>query len=175
MSSLTADTLLAPNDKQDVVLMLRLLYAIASLPPAVLSDPPLVQSSRHSLRLLGRFYWHLLNAYLDVSLSLHQQLVHLSAAAHLMLALYNLDKGGFVPVQTYFDMMCMIKNAYFCVAKVQCDNPEGFFYLILLGTDSLEKVFEHCTKYLFRPNEFYRYLEKSEAWLAMTPMLISSN
>ena len=136
MSSLMADTLLAPNDKQDV-LMLRLLYAIAFLPSATLSSPPLVQSSRHSLRLLGRFYWHLLNAYLDVSLSLHQQLVHLSAAAHLMLALYNLDKGGFVPVQTYFNMMCMIKNAYFCVAKVECDNPEGFFYLILLGTDGL--------------------------------------
>jgi len=148
MSSLTADTLLAPNDRQDVVLMLRLLYAIASLPLPVPSDPPLVQSSRRSLRLLGRFYWHLINAYLDISLSLHQQLVHLSAAAHLMLALYNLDKGGFVPVQTYFDTMCMIKNAYFCVAKVQCDNPGGSFYLILLGTDGLEKVFEGSIEYL---------------------------
>ncbi|KIM34748.1 hypothetical protein M413DRAFT_33053 [Hebeloma cylindrosporum] len=144
MSSLTVDTLLAPNDKQDVVLMLRLLYAIASLTPAAPSDPPLVQSSRHSLCLLGQFYWHLLNAYLDISLSLHQQLMHLSAAAHLMLTLYNLDKGGFIPVQTYFDTMRMIKNAYFCIAKVQCDNPEGFFYLILLGTDGLEKVFDHC-------------------------------
>ena len=71
--------------------------------------------------------------------------------------------------------MCMIKNAYFCVAKVQCDNPEGFFYLILLGTDGLEKVFECYTKYLYQPNGFYRYLGKSEAWLVMTPILISFN
>jgi hypothetical protein len=65
-----------------------------------------------------------------------------------MLALYNLDKGGFIPIQTYFDMMCMTKNAYFCIAKVQGDNPGGSFYLILLGTDGLEKVFEVLFEYL---------------------------
>jgi hypothetical protein len=96
---------------------------------------------RAFLRLLGRLYSSLLNAYLDTSLSLHQQLVHLSCAAHLVLALYNRDKGDFIPVQSYFDLMSMIKNAYFCLAKAQVDNPNGKFFLILLGTDGLEKIF----------------------------------
>ena len=40
----------------------------------------------------------------------------------------------------------MIKNVYFCVAKVQVDNPDGSFWIILLGTNSLEKVFgKVCT------------------------------
>jgi hypothetical protein len=37
--------------------------------------------------------------------------------------------------------MAMIKNAYFCVAKTQQDDPNGKFWIILLGTDGLEKVF----------------------------------
>lgn len=37
--------------------------------------------------------------------------------------------------------MTMIKNVYFCVAKVQVDNPDGSFWITLLRTESLEKVF----------------------------------
>ena len=37
--------------------------------------------------------------------------------------------------------MSMIKNVYFCVAKTQIDNPTAQFWIILLGTDGLEKVF----------------------------------
>jgi hypothetical protein len=135
------DALLTPNDKQDVTLMLRLLVAISNVPPAKPTDQPTVQATRRVLRLLGRLYFYLLNAYLDVNLSLHTQLVYLSAAAHIILALYSRDKGDFIPVQTYFDVMSMIKNIYFCVAKMQRDNPNGVFYIILLGTDGLEKIF----------------------------------
>ncbi|KAK0444289.1 uncharacterized protein EV420DRAFT_1216181, partial [Desarmillaria tabescens] len=39
------------------------------------------------------------------------------------------------------DIMIMIKNAYLCAAKGKVDNPDGLFYLILLGTDGLEKLF----------------------------------
>jgi hypothetical protein len=141
MSDLTIETLLSPNDKQDVVLMIKLLYAISQLSSAPATASPLTRSMRDMLRLLGRVYGNLLSAYLDVSLSLHEQLVKLSTAGHLILALYNSDKGHFIPVQSYFDVMCMIKNIYFCVAKAQRDNPTGRFYIILLGTDGLEKVF----------------------------------
>jgi len=141
MSEKTADTLLAPNDKQDVVLMIKLLHGTSLLPPPNQDDSPLVKGTRRILRLLGRVYWNLLQAYLDVNLSLNEQLVHLSAAAHLVLAIYHSDKGEFIPVQTCFDLMSMIKNVYFCVAKTQLDNPADKFFIILLGTDGLEKVF----------------------------------
>ncbi|KAF8875597.1 hypothetical protein CPB84DRAFT_1752637 [Gymnopilus junonius] len=141
MPESTADALLAPNDKQDVVLMIKLLHSISLLPPASSTDSPMIQATRRVLHLLGRIYHHLLSAYLDVELSLHDQLVHLSAAAHLILAMYHKDKGDFIPVQTFFDVMSMIKNVHFCVAKTQIDDPEGSFWIILLRTDGLEKVF----------------------------------
>lgn len=37
--------------------------------------------------------------------------------------------------------MTMIKNMYFCVAKTQIDDPEGEFWIILLGSDPLETLF----------------------------------
>ena len=141
MSSLMADVLLAPNDKQDVVLMVKLLHAIALLPPPPPDAQPLTKAARRILRLLGHVYANLLKAYLDVNLSLNDQLTHFSMAAHLILAMYNKDKGNFIPVQTCFDVMSMIKNVYFSVAKTQIDNPTGSFWIILLGTDGLEKVF----------------------------------
>ncbi|KAJ7330313.1 hypothetical protein DFH08DRAFT_624666, partial [Mycena albidolilacea] len=41
----------------------------------------------------------------------------------------------------YTDIMLMIKNTYFCVAKAKIDDPTEKFWLILLGTDCLEELF----------------------------------
>ena len=141
MSISTANVLLTPNDKQDVVLMIKLLNAISNLTPASDTDTPLIKSTHQALILLSQVYNHLLNVYMNIQLSLHEQLVHLNAAAHLILAMYHNDKGDLIPVQTFFDVMSMIKNVYFCVAKTQVDDPTGSFWIILLGTDGLEKVF----------------------------------
>ncbi|KAG8693709.1 hypothetical protein FRC08_008948 [Ceratobasidium sp. 394] len=35
----------------------------------------------------------------------------------------------------------MIKNVFYCVAKTKIDNPNGNFWLVLLGTDRLETCF----------------------------------
>ncbi|KAG6907021.1 hypothetical protein DXG01_010890 [Tephrocybe rancida] len=137
----TLDSLLAPNDKQDVILMVKLLRCVSLISSNEPGERPTQQSSRQVLHLLGQLYNHILQAYMNVELALNDQLVHLSAAAHLVLALYHQDKGEFIPVQLYFDVMSMIKNVYFCVAKTQVDNPSGRFWLILLGTDGLKKVF----------------------------------
>jgi len=80
-----------------------------------------------SLAHMEQLYQHLLEMYMHPSLSLHEQLTRLSAAAHLVLALYSHEQGDFIPIQLYFDVMAMIKNAYFCVAKTQQDDPNGKF------------------------------------------------
>jgi hypothetical protein len=46
-----------------------------------------------------------------------------------------------MPTQLYVDIMIMIKNVYFCVAKTKADDPEGSFWIILLGTDRLETLY----------------------------------
>ncbi|EIM87715.1 uncharacterized protein STEHIDRAFT_121332 [Stereum hirsutum FP-91666 SS1] len=141
MAADAAQRLLAPNDRQDVTLMIQLLNSVSHLPPPNDRLSPPSQASRRILNLLGSLYRYLLESYLDVTLSLDEQLTRLSAASHLALALYNQDKGRFIPVQLYFDLQSMIRTVYICVAKAQVDNPDGQFFIILLGTDGLEQVF----------------------------------
>ncbi|KAF8159962.1 hypothetical protein B0H34DRAFT_674235 [Crassisporium funariophilum] len=64
-----------------------------------------------------------------------------SAAAHLALALYKVARKDFLPTNLYIDVMIMIKNVLFCVAKAKVNNPNGEFWIILLGTDQLEELF----------------------------------
>jgi len=82
------NALLSPKTKQDVKLMYDLLSSIATLPPTLPTDLLSKQQSCKIPHLLGNLYLHLLEVYTNINISLHQQLVHLSAAAHLILAFY---------------------------------------------------------------------------------------
>jgi hypothetical protein len=132
-----------PNDRQDVPLAYTLLKEIWSLPEPQSTDSPSIVSSRHAIRVLGQLFKYIVLPYIQITLSLHEQLASLSAAAHLTFFLYthNNTRAAFIPSQTYFDIMLMIKNAYFCVSKVKTRTPHGNFYLILMGTDRLEGTF----------------------------------
>jgi hypothetical protein len=79
--------------------------------------------------------------YLCVDLSISEQVEHLSAAAHLALGLYRLSKKDFIPTNLYIDLMIMIKNVLFSIAKAKVDDPNGCLCIILLGTDRLEELF----------------------------------
>ena len=72
-----------------------------------------------------------------------EQLEHLSAAAYLTLALYvhNDVQSQFIPNMLFIDIRIMIKNVFFCVAKVKADHPMQPFFIVLLGTDQLKMLF----------------------------------
>jgi hypothetical protein len=135
--------LLNPNDRQDVVLGYSLLKEIWSLPLAPEGSSPSFARAHEALRLYGQFAHHLIIPYICINLNLDEQLVHLSTATHLALYLYrdNSARTKFMPAQSYIDIMLMIKNVYFCIAKVKIDNPSGKFYIILLGTNCIEIFF----------------------------------
>lgn len=86
---------------------------------------------------------NILLPYVCVELSLSEQLTLLSTATHMLLAIAHKDNAGtkLMPSQLYIDLMIMVKNVYFCIAKAKVDNPIGKFFLILLGTDRLEDIF----------------------------------
>ncbi|KAF8258591.1 hypothetical protein EI94DRAFT_1774150 [Lactarius quietus] len=117
-------SLLNPNDKQDVILAFSLLKEIWSLPP-----PP--DDSNPSF---AHFAHHLMMPY---------QLIHLSAAAHMAFFLYRdgCSHTQFMLMQSYVNIMIMIKNIFYCIAKAKVNNLHGDFYPILLGTDCLETFF----------------------------------
>ncbi|KAL6298045.1 hypothetical protein BKA93DRAFT_820570 [Sparassis latifolia] len=141
LSAQCIDSFLFPNDRQNVPLAYALLLTIASLPDAASGDTPAHHAARRVLCILGAICRYLLEAYTNIYLSLGEQLGHLSAVLHLLLALYEAYKGGFILVQLYFDTATMIKNIFFSTAKVQAANPNGKFWIILLGTDALELLF----------------------------------
>ena len=94
-----------------------------------------------ALWIFGKLLVYTLFPYVCVDLSLSEQLEHLSAAAHLYLLLFHHGGKNFIPTELYIDLMIMIKNVYFCIAKAKVDNPLGSFWIILLGTDQLEELF----------------------------------
>lgn len=59
----------------------------------------------------------------------------------MLLVLYRADGNAFIPTQTMHDLQMAIKNEYFSVAKFKVDNPDGSYYIILNGYDSLEAQF----------------------------------
>lgn len=141
---LTADhinSLMNPKDQQDVKLAFDMLKAIWSLPRDLSNKSPGFQEAREALWTLGKFLFHLIYPFLCVDLSLSEQLEHLSAAGHLTLTLYSQAGKDFIPTELFIDVMIMIKNVYFCIAKSKIDDPEGSFWIILLGTDRLEELF----------------------------------
>jgi hypothetical protein len=83
---------LDPTDKQDVVLAYKLLKDLWSLPVADPASSTLTYvKTREAMRIYGELSYHLIFPYTCVDLSLSEQLEHLSAAVHLILALYILD------------------------------------------------------------------------------------
>ncbi|KZW01716.1 hypothetical protein EXIGLDRAFT_580605, partial [Exidia glandulosa HHB12029] len=134
-------TLLNPGDYQDVILAVSLLARVMQMKPAVETTDPSMREARNALWFLGEFLGALVKPYTCPDMSLRDQLKSLSTAAHLLFAMYTSARGGLMQVQLYLDVMIMIKNVFFCVAKTQIDDPDAKFWLILLGTDRLEIVF----------------------------------
>ena len=81
--------MLDPTDKQDIDLAYRLLKNLWTLP---LADPgksmQMYVNVCEALHVYGQLAYHLIFLYICTELSLSEQLKHLSAAAHLTLALY---------------------------------------------------------------------------------------
>ncbi|KAJ7486985.1 hypothetical protein FB451DRAFT_1026796 [Mycena latifolia] len=143
VSPRTINSLLNPNDKQDVILAFSLMKNIWTLPDAPPNSSPLYIRAREALQIFGKLAYCLVMPYICIEMDLDTQLTHLSAAAHLLLDLFvhNNARTRFMPTPTFVNLMIMIKNVYFCVAKTKVDIPEGKFWLILLGTDRLETFF----------------------------------
>ena len=89
-TGLSADhirSLFNPDDQQDVKLAFDMLKDIWSLPRQCTNQSPGVLAAREALWILGKLLYHLIFPYLCVDLSLSEQIEHLSATAHLALAL----------------------------------------------------------------------------------------
>ncbi|KAF8324980.1 uncharacterized protein EI90DRAFT_3019288 [Cantharellus anzutake] len=137
------NNLLNITDKQDVTTMFNLMQLIWWLPPPLATANPIFHKACIALNQHSKLLRYLILPYIDVNMSLHDQLKYLSAAAHLAYVFFtqNNTRSAYLPSLLYRDIQIMVKNAFFCVAKMKRDKPDGEFYLILLGTNRLEWIF----------------------------------
>ena len=146
-----AQKLVYPNNPQDVPRAVELIKAIMQLghiDPTQAQDtqpgcPPDVNAviDFEALSTLGQLLHHLLKPFINVKLSLSEQVVHLSAFAHILFALYHEHRHAFMPNQLYYDAQSMVKNAIFCIVKQQGLDPSADFYLPDVGDDAIELLF----------------------------------
>lgn len=143
VSKIRLDYLLNPLDHQNVPLCYSLLKEEWSLPDPGLSNALSFVVAHKALQLLGCLFCHIVIPFIQVNLSLHDQLAHLSATAHLATFIYTVNgvQSKVLAVLTFQNIILLVKNAYFCVAKTKISVPDGKFWIILLGTDHLESTF----------------------------------
>ena len=142
MSEKKASQLLDPADKQNVPRAVSLLQAICNLRQFPTRDQlPSEAANLRRFHFLGEVISSFLSPFINVTLSLEQQIVSLVKYAHLICACWIQHGSAFMTGALYADTQAIVKNIIFSLAKQQILDPVQNFYIILDGTDRLEQVF----------------------------------
>lgn len=136
-----ARLLLDPADKQNVPKAVHLLQSLSKL--ATL-DPPVTPADiqrRDRLSFLADTFGFFTTPFIDVTLDLSEQIRRLSAYGHIIAAMFIQHGTAFMTGALYADSQAIVKNIAFVTARLQDVDPDLPFYIILDGTDGLEKLF----------------------------------
>ncbi|KAF9784546.1 hypothetical protein BJ322DRAFT_1195332 [Thelephora terrestris] len=134
--------LLDPADKQNVPKAVALLQAICDLRQIPLDHlPPSEQADLRRFHFLREVISSFLYPFIDVNLSLEQQIISLVKYAHLICICWIRHGNSFMTGALYADTQAIVKNIIFSLAKQQILDSTQNFYIILDGTDRLEQVF----------------------------------
>ncbi len=106
-------------DKQDVTTMLNLMQLIWLLPPPLTTNKPIFHQAHIALNLHSKLLQYLILPYINVDMSLYEQLKSLSAAAHLVYIFYTHHNAHSAFIPSHHDIQIMVKNAFFCVTKTK--------------------------------------------------------
>ncbi|KAJ7724821.1 hypothetical protein DFH07DRAFT_758857 [Mycena maculata] len=140
------NNLIDPSDHQNVPKAVELLEAIIRLysEPVTDLDPTMLKGHK-AIGLLAEVLHSLLTPFVDVELSLSEQVTRLSKYAHLIVPIFRRHRTSFMSNQLYADSQTMIKNIVFCIAKQKVlDAKQGTrsgFYVSQSGDDRLELSF----------------------------------
>ncbi|KAH8914429.1 hypothetical protein BT69DRAFT_1232439 [Atractiella rhizophila] len=143
MSEHHLEQLLNPDDHQNVPKATRLLARLVDISQMeeAPTESPLVEAEWRAWQLVGVMIEQYYDSFTDVNLSLAQQLIKLSTFAHLCTFLVNKYGNAFMHPELFLDILLDISTIFKLVARACRMDPEYPFYIIRLGTDSLEKLF----------------------------------
>lgn len=122
--------LLYPDDPQDVPRAIELINAINSLADIDPTDQCVdTIADVDAIKILAGILRSLLRPFIDITLSLTEQVISLSCFAHLLYACYRDQQRLLMPNQLYYDSQTLFKNIIFCIAKQQTLDPTAPFTL----------------------------------------------
>lgn len=143
--------LLYPDDPQDVPRAIKLMRAVTRLGRIDPTVPPYTEPGQipdvdayidfETIGMLGDLFHNLLEPFVNPTLSLSQQVIHLSTFAHLLYSFYRSHRRSFMPNQLYYNSQTLIKNVIFCIAKQQRLDASQPFFLPDVGDDPIELLF----------------------------------
>ena len=134
-------TMLDPNDKQNVPLVLNLYDALKECREFFKNtSDPVCKELRDSMKIFYHILDGIVSVFSDPTIDLEDQLIKLSKLSHILLAEYRKSGTKFVPGQLYHDVQRMVQACFFA-CLLQKKRGGGKMFLYQLGTDQLEKLF----------------------------------
>ncbi|KIN93961.1 hypothetical protein M404DRAFT_169661, partial [Pisolithus tinctorius Marx 270] len=117
----TVTRLLYPNNPQDVPHAIELMTALIKLGNITQPHDLDINTAADvdALHFLSQVLWCLVDPYINIRLSLSEQVVHLSCFAHLLYASYRNQRRRLMPHQLYYDLQTMVKAVVINIAKQQ--------------------------------------------------------
>jgi hypothetical protein len=137
--------LLDPGDKQNVPKAVSLIQSLLKLKKHPYdSDSHFDQQKRNHINFVAHFLGAFVLPFIDVEMSLSDQLKSLSQFAHLAGVLQLNHGSSCLTGALYADTQATVKNIFFTTARLQAIDPNLKFYIIHEGTDRLENLFSDC-------------------------------
>ncbi|KAJ6548321.1 hypothetical protein B0H10DRAFT_1969186 [Mycena sp. CBHHK59/15] len=178
-SETSLHALLDPADGQNVSGAIKLMLCIIELTSLDKGDfDPNEALEFEALCLLAEFLNAWLQPYINMDLSLSEQIESLVMCSHLCAGLYIQNGASFMSNQLFTHIEASVKNAVLMVAKTRAINGELKVFICLLGDDVLEALFgvaELCDCFMSVMNldwicKQYPEFERQPRWLNMSRM-----
>ena len=142
-NDLEIDGLLYPQDKQNVPSATKFLLMFIEAVRNASSNqfPYRLIPIREHLLLLANVFEGLLSFYVDTDVEIKRQIVLFSTAAYSLFYLHLAHNSKLLPNQLHHELQSTFIDALFCCAKAKIYFPDEPLYLVLNGTDPLERIF----------------------------------
>lgn len=145
LSNKQAHKLLDPVDKQNVPKAVNLLQTLKEQSVLMPDDAnPTCLSRLKRVNLLSIILSKFLQPFINVNLTLSEQIKSLLTYSHIITALYRKHQTSFMNSVLFANSQSLVKNIIFTVARYQILDKSIKYYVILEGTDQLESVFSNA-------------------------------
>jgi hypothetical protein len=134
----TVDQLLNPTDKQNVPKAVKLVQALGRLQEDDNSLSPAEGLRCSRIKFLSEVFSYFLLPFVDVRMSLSEQVRSLSTYVHITSAMYLKNGLGFLTGALYADSHAIVKNIVFTTGHLQRICGSIKYYIIFEGSDRIE-------------------------------------